>query len=643
MDVLTSLNIKKVDKDIISFLIFSSDYVTSYDIASHCGITQRQVRNEMPRIMDIISQLGCQIISKQSRGYSIPDSSDKKYLEELFNTPDNNLMNKTWNGARQSQLIELLFNNDDHYLKINDISDALFLSRSSVLNEIKKSQHEVLDKNGVTIENKPHVGVRIVGPELQKRRMILDCVFNVFGQTETINKFLDLFYDHPNSTESQIFQILKKYQISLSDIALTDFVLYIIFANQRIIKGKLITETEDISDIKANAEYHAAMEIGKLLGDTFDYEIPETEVATIAIMLVSKRSTKKMAVNYNPVAVKIAANSLDEIHNKMRIAIVSDSFYASFLKYINNTILTLRFHEKVRNPLYLEAAYNYPLAYEMTKITADIFERETGYKMTSSHKTYYTILFQIAIIRNSEVQKRALLVDGFGTAATIATTKLINNAVGQSLTIADSCMYFELDQKNLSHYDFIISTIPIFKTLSIPVANISQFVTTDDVKKIVNIIHSSDPFDFKPELYLNPNLFEIITKPKTISDFSSSAEECVSKYAPQLSRSHIHTIISNNEDKVEIFPNGVASVVLNHTILPCSSIITCLTSNPISYKNQKITAVLFFFLEAKDTYMYDAMQNVLQSIDRNSLQKYIQDNGDYPSFIDLLKETRESI
>lgn len=570
-----SFHIKKVDQDIINFLIFSNDFVTSYDIASHCGITQRQVRNEMPHIIDIIRQLGCQIVSKQSRGYIIPDSTDKKYLEELFNSSDSTLVvERNWNGARQQQLIELLFNHDDEYLKINDIADALYLSRSSTINELKKAQIEVFEKNNIKIENKTHVGVRIIGDELSKRRFMLDCVFNVFGQTDTINKFLDLFYNHPNSTETKIFQILKKYHVFMSDIALTDFILYVVYANQRIIKNKIITEINDVSEIKKSEEYKAAKEIGELLSKSFDYSIPREEIDAIAIMLVSKRSTKKMTISYNQTAIKIATKTIKKIQEKMRISLNDDSFYTSFLKYINNTILTLRFNEKVRNPLYEEAASNYPLANEMSKITADILKEETGLSMSRSHKTYYTILFHTAIIDNINIIKNALLVDGFGTAATSSVTKLIHNAIGNKIQIIDSCMYFELDQKALSSYDLIISTIPIFKTMPIPVANISQFVSTDDIRKIINIIHSADANDFKPEFYLNPNLFILEDKKISFSSVTKIIEDNISKCAPQLSNSHIHSMCINNENKIEVYLNGVMTILSSHSSLPSLMCIT---------------------------------------------------------------------
>ena len=65
------MNLKKNEIEIIKLLIASTNYISSYDIATATGINRRLVRDEMLNVKIILKSLGYELVSKTSKGYII--------------------------------------------------------------------------------------------------------------------------------------------------------------------------------------------------------------------------------------------------------------------------------------------------------------------------------------------------------------------------------------------------------------------------------------------------------------------------------------------------------------------------------------------------------------------------------------------
>lgn len=126
------MNLKKNEIEIIKLLISSTQYISSYDIATATGINRRLVRDEMLNIKKILKTLGYELISKTSKGYIIEGKSSLS-LQALANVIEDAERQResifpTLPWERQNYIIKRLIDKND-YMKIDDLADELLISR----------------------------------------------------------------------------------------------------------------------------------------------------------------------------------------------------------------------------------------------------------------------------------------------------------------------------------------------------------------------------------------------------------------------------------------------------------------------------------------------------------------------------------
>src|SRR5699024_7527895 len=56
----------------------------------------------------------------------------------------------------------------EHYLKLDDLSEELYVSRSTVHNDLKNGK-EILNEYGIQLETRPNYGIKLKGSELKLR------------------------------------------------------------------------------------------------------------------------------------------------------------------------------------------------------------------------------------------------------------------------------------------------------------------------------------------------------------------------------------------------------------------------------------------------------------------------------------------
>lgn len=120
------MNLNKKEIEIIKLLISSSNYISSYDIATATGINRRLVRDEMINIKTILKTLGYELISKTSKGYIIEGKSSHSLqaladiIEDAERQRESVFPTLPWERRNyiQKRLIEA-----DGYVKIDDLAE----------------------------------------------------------------------------------------------------------------------------------------------------------------------------------------------------------------------------------------------------------------------------------------------------------------------------------------------------------------------------------------------------------------------------------------------------------------------------------------------------------------------------------------
>lgn len=625
------MQLKKSEIIIIKLLISSNDYLSSYDIATVTGINRRLIRDEMVSVKTILKSFGYNLISKPSKGYIIDNLSSNDFHDlsriiEEYEQQRNTVL-PTDPLARQGYILKRLVENGD-YLKIDDLVDELLLSRSTISNDLKKVKENAKRYN-LTITHKPNYGLIVTGKEENKRKPVVDYMFTKLQDSSMYFDFLKICTINPDTPEMKIIKSLEKYHIQFSDIALVDIFLYISITLQRIKKGYTISTPCDISDLQMRPEYHVAQEISDILEKSYSLSINNYERDQLTIIITCKRSIFNLAPCHDSFSIQIANEVLSEIYDQTLIKF-SQKFAHSLSLYIEYVLLRIKYHEKIRNPLYLELNDAYPLAYYLARITSKIIHKHTDTYLSLSELANFSLIYNTSLQRVNINKKKVLIICGLGESALDSVKMMINERFDSFITISKSIQYYRLYQEDLKLYDFIISTVPIHDDLIIPCINISQIVTNEDLDTIDRYLSLQfNKYSF--ETLFNPNLFTYVKKIKNKDELINILYQNTKNQFSNIKESFKNNLQTN-------FIKFNYNVGLLYTSKPLTNmtiIQVIIVEKPFIFDKQSIQIVVFLSTPEKNNYIFNNLSDQLERISSN--KTIVEDIVKTHTYIHFLK------
>ena len=638
------MNLKKNEIEIIKLLISSTNYISSYDIATTTGINRRLVRDEMISIKAILKSLGYELISKPSNGYIIRQRSSEslkklsKIIEDAERKREYPLPTLPW--ERRNYIVKRLIDEND-YMKIDELADELLISRSTISNDIKGAKQNI-EKYNLSFKQKPNYGICVVGEEVDKRKPICDYMFANLTESEMHYDYLSNFLSQKDSLEYGIIKILKDYHIEMSDIALCDFLLGLSVTLSRIIINQTLTSSPNLAPIEGRIELDVAKKIAEYIESQTHIHFNVYEVNQIGIQLICKRSTRGITPKDDEKKTAILNRIFDEIYKRTLIRFNRDNklFKQIISSYVDTYFACAYYNEKIRNPLYDTLKNSYPLAYELATITVSILEEHIKAYSYSSSIAMFTALFNVMLNHKDKPKLKVVLLNGTSGTSAMLNEQHILKRFGSQIDIALTTEYYKLFDEDLSQYDFVISTIPVHGELDIPYINISQIINEDDLDRIQNYI--SYVFDsFRPELHFHPKLYKDHVKAKTIKTIINEFYKILKVQYPHVNESFKNNLIIKNQSTLITFNNKIACIKLSKPLNQNNILSIVVLENPITINKEDVQVFILFSCQDSDNYIYNSLSNIFNALPHNS--KEVEDffkNPSYVSFITLLQNNQ---
>lgn len=631
------MNLKKNEIEIMKLLISSTQYISSYDIATITGINRRLVRDEMLNIKKILKTLGYELISKTSKGYIIEGRSSQSLqvlaslIEDAERQRESIFPTLPW--ERQNYIIKRLIDVND-YMKIDDLADELLISRSTISCDLKHARHNV-KKYGLSMHQKPNYGICIVGDEVNKRKPICDYLFTNLRQSEMFYDYLNSYIAEKDSLEYGIIEIIKKHHVEMSDIALCDFLLSLSVSITRILHGFTIHETPDLSLIEGRLEFLAASDIARFIQEKTQCDMNENEVNQMAIQLICKRSSKGIEPINKPETIALVNEILDEIQKQTLLKFPDPKFKKTFTHYIEAALIRMTYNEKIRNPLYDELKTTYPLAYELAEITSLVIQRHTHQNLSMSELAFFAIIFNTHIYNQKVIKKRVLLLCGLGGGAEGLSSSQILDRFSSQIDIIKTSQYYKLPDEDLSQYDFIISTVPIHKQQSIPYINISQIINQDDLDKIENYL--SYLFNKnRIETLFHPKLFKSHVKSRNKTDVINEFYKMLKKQYPHIKESFKNTLMMKDQRTITTY-HKVGLIKLNKPLNNNNILAVLILHSPIIWNKEELQMIILFSCLDTNNYIFNTITNTLTNLTHKETNiESIMQNPTYSHFLEIM-------
>jgi lichenan operon transcriptional antiterminator len=477
--------------------------LTSEYLARVLAVTSRTVRNDIKELEAIVEDFGAAIKSIRGTGYQLVIHEEQTFRKFLLGIVDQEKEKydeiPTLPEDRIRYIIKRLLLADD-YCKLDDIADELYISRSTLQNDLKNVKH-IFQHYGITLEKRPNFGLKVKGDEFKLRLCIF---FHIFQENESDLELVNT--DLPIYTKKDLTYIRKvildrinTHNISLSDIGLNNLVIHIAIAYHRINSEKYVTlYHSDILELKREKQYQVAKEIVKELEKGLSIRFPESEIAYITIHLLGTKMVTELHLDESTIHEmidkqidRVVNKILEAIDHELNLGIKDDQeLYVAMCLHLKPAIHRFHYGINLPNPLLDEIKSKYPAAFQAAVIASLVIKREMEIDINENEIGYLAIHLGSAIenAKRGKKVKRCLIVcaSGLGSARLLASK--IHSKFVDKVEIVGTTDYYKLNNMTLLNIDFIISTIPIQSELPIPVIHVNTILGGGDLEKIEAVL-----------------------------------------------------------------------------------------------------------------------------------------------------------
>lgn len=482
-------------KLVVEYLLKTRDWTTSSTIANHIGTSVRTVKS-------YISDLNIEtpgIIAASQNGYMI---NSNLALSVLNNENRNDTIPQT-NKERTFYLITKLLR-DDNPIDIYDFCNEIFISLST-FKIILKIIKDRLDPYDLSIVNN-NDQIRIVGDEVQKRKILIDYIFMESNSTYFDISTIQAVFTNIDTdfTINTLKEVLWENRYFISDLTITSIVLHIIVAIDRNIHNpnsslnRNLKPQEYIPKELSNLMF----QIVTRLEDYYDVKFSEDDVLEFTMLFYSRTySLDTNAMDDETLQKYLGSETIDiinelfhELKDNYNIEITNKESRIFFCIHIRNLLVRSKTQNFSRNPLTSSVKANAPLIYDAAVSLSHIITENTGVVLIDDEIAF--IAFHIGSVMEKELSNKSRISAVLYCPTYYRMeTNLKDNITErfQNDLIIDDIITGTLEKSQLKNTDLLITTVPVKGIGDIDTVNISVFMNMIDViaiEKSINKIKS---------------------------------------------------------------------------------------------------------------------------------------------------------
>lgn len=535
----------------------------------------------------------------------------------------------------QKYLIE-----EDKWIKSEYICEMLFIS-PSVLSQCLKTIRKSLAQYDLKLVQKPHYGMKVEGREFNKRLCLSAIYMTYIDQREDFpgKQFNEEELEVINTITSVLDNVLTRFEISMSEVSVQNFIIDIFVLLKRVKQGILLKATEKmVIDISRWTESIVAIEIAKEIKRQLDIELGDQEIVSLSIHLASKRiirhydeSIHRIIQNFD--VMQIVDNMLNNIAEQWHIDFTQDRELCSMLTlHLIPLEVRSRYNVVLQNPLTIKIKQQNILAYQLAVSACNQLVDYHGNNLSDEEISYIALHIELALLRKQIKEKKNVLImsgGGRGTSSILAyQIKELYNKYINEIKMVD---YIGIKKYDFSHVDLLITSAPIKEELPISIIEVNYYLTEQDKKKIKNYLDDQEIFHMS--LHLEENLI--------LRNINISKKEDVIAYMIQ------HTI--KQEDLIEkmIENDYIGNYELENMVavlscqanIPESKVIMAILEKPILWNKRKVQLIIMPIIGAHMNLQVLDLFKELSLLVQNALYiKKIIKKQNYKDILDIFAD-----
>lgn len=467
-------------------------WISSNQLAAQFSVSKRTIKSYIADIQTLAPQ----IVISSNRGYRVDSNKLALFLKETeLNVPETR--------AERCSYLLLKLVSVELPISIYDLTEELFISESTLLNDIKLLKKQCANYS-LEIKYTKNT-LQLVGTEKAKRQLIHTTLLaeldNSFGDiTKLQESFLDFDLDYIKEIVAETF---SNNAFFTNDYALTNIVIHLAIAIDRMKNNFQFPQSEIFfSQSIPTSIFEIAEKIAENISLYYGIYFSKEEIQDLSLLIAANGTN----INFTQISIEelkrmIAGrclNLVEKILSKVRELYFIDNtepeFYIRFALHMKNLLYRLDNDYTLRNPMTETLKKECPLIYDCAVQVSHIIQKELNYTINEDEIAYIAFHLGYAL----EVQKQrttkikcVVLVPLYYNMNIQVLEKLQKN-FADDLDIQNMLT----NEKELQFIDteLIISAVKLKQVVTTPYVIINPFFTLENRQEITEKI-----FDIKQQ------------------------------------------------------------------------------------------------------------------------------------------------
>lgn len=491
--------------------LYDGSCVPVSELADRFDVSVRTVRAHIHEANELLANIALIRFSRSGNGYRL-EIEDDAALNGWLDRGSALAVSTAASASdeRVSYLLNDLLSRTD-WVTVSDLASVLYVSPQSISADLKRVEAALAPFN-LTLEKRPHRGVRIDGSEMSRRLCLASVVsgslsgsYQVAGAAES-----DLLAS-TSQVASCIEDVIREASFSLSSMAFQNLAVHIVVALARIRENCYVPlDGIDIDRIRKASEFGVAQRIAAAISERTGVEMPEVEVAYIAIHLAGKKTLDDLVVEgdgngdgrdaagnlvISDEIWDVVGEMLESIWGAFRFDFRQDlELRMNLARHLVPLRVRLRYRLRVDNPLLADIKTRFPLAWSMALDACRVIENHFDAVLSQEETGFVALAFALALERErTEAPKKNILVV---CASGVGSARLLEHRFRREFEgYIDECVACDaqgLDQIDFSNIDYVFSTVPLSQKLPVPVREVAYFFDAADADGIRRILSGEE-------------------------------------------------------------------------------------------------------------------------------------------------------
>lgn len=623
-------------------LLVAQNRMTPEELASALEVSSRTMRSYVNQANEELQGFA-RIIKHRGTDYEL--IVDDKDQFDAFQK-ERHIAAQTAKPSSPAERVDFLISNllqRNDWITLEELSEMLFVSKSALSTDIKLVEKEIA-KFHLSILKRPYYGIKVEGSEVNRRICIANQVLKKLGAQGILegNDF------QLNRITSVVEQVIDADGYRINPAAHQNLIIHIAIALSRIANNCYVPLTEEnLSSIKNNAGYATAQKIAHEIEQQFQVSLPEEEVAYIAIHLAGKQSLSEAGQEDSLVisdeAWSIVQQMIEVIWSAYRFDFRNDlELQMNLARHVVPLSVRLQYNMTVNNPLLKDIKTRFSLAYSMAIDACSVLSDYFKTTVSDDEIGFVALAFALALERRkTEVPKKNILVvcaSGAGSARLLEWR--VRDAFGPYINTIQLCDVTKIDRVDFADIDYVFSTVPINKALSVPIRQVSNFLDASDISSMQSVFHDEKLSADELSDFFSSDLFfshlDFATKEDVIDYLCEQATQKLS-----LPKEFKASVYERENAAQTSFGNNVAMPHPMNAMSSKSAVVVGILDKSVDWNANAVQAVFLVCIAKDKDWRLQSFFRTFSHflISDQAIQELIQ-NQTFEEFLSSLKNTQ---